>query len=241
MWIKLHDSWLEWEWHTDPNMVSLFFHLVSMASKFDTRYRGMELKRGQVIVGRRMLSEKTGISERTIRTCLARLEQTGEIIRKATNQFSVITICNYEHYQQKPTQSDQQLTSNRPATDQQPTTLIEYKSIEDNSSSLSAREKLENETINNSLWLDQASMDLRMADVVPLAVEVMNGWELTKIPDDEWTVFHLVSGMRKLKQIRASQQSRLTKKEQQEARRAELKSKVINNIHHIYHDDYSIK
>jgi len=103
-------------------MVHLLQHLILSANHKINNYQGSEVKRGQLITGRKKLSEKTGISERTIRTCLSRLQETGEISIKATNKFSLITICNYETYQGVSSQNDPQPTSNRPAIDQQPTT-----------------------------------------------------------------------------------------------------------------------
>jgi hypothetical protein len=184
MWVKLHDSWLDWEWHTDPNMVSLFFHLLSMASKKDTRFRGCDIKRGQVVVGRKMLSEKTGISEQTVRTCLARLERTGEIMRKSTNKFTIITICNYNIYQPNFGDNNQQLTSNQPTANQQLTTLIDNKNIDNNTPSPRAR--LENETIYNSGWLDKMSMALHSTEVMQVATDIMDEWELQALPGDQW-------------------------------------------------------
>jgi len=120
-WIKLHRRFLDWEWFTTPNMVRLFTFLLVAANHEDGRWQGVEVKRGQLVTGRQSLSAKTGISERSIRTCLARLEQTGEITQKSTNKFSIITVCKYSDYQtadvaNRPA-TDQQPTSNRPATD----------------------------------------------------------------------------------------------------------------------------
>ena len=229
MWVKLHDSWLEWEWHTDPNMVSLFFHLLSMASKKDTRFRGYNIKRGQVVVGRKMLSEKTGISEQTVRTCLARLERTGEISRKSTNKFTIITICNYNSYQPNFGESNQQSTNNQPTINQQLTTLKDNKNIDNNSTVLGVRARLEDATINNSLWLDKAAMELRCPNVMQLAVDVMNEWELTHQPESEWTVMHLYNHIRKKLDI-IKREGKPSRQEAKEARRADLKQKALQDL-----------
>ena len=126
-WIKTYRSIVEWEWHTDPNMVSLWMHLLVLANFEDKRWRGIVVKRGQLVTGRKALSDFTGISERTIRTCLKRLEETNEISIKTTNKYSVITILKYDSYQCLGNETDQQPTSNRPTTDQQLTTTKEYK------------------------------------------------------------------------------------------------------------------
>lgn len=106
-------------------MVHLFTHLVLKANHKDGKWKGIPVKRGQLITGRKKLSSQTGISERSIRTCLKKLESTSELTIKATNKFSIITICNYNEYQDKKESSDQQSdqlpvqqpTNNRPASD----------------------------------------------------------------------------------------------------------------------------
>ena len=100
-WIKMHRKLLEWEWYTDSKIVHLFVHLLLKANHKDSKYRGMIIKRGQLITGRKLLSIETGMSERNIRTCLDRLKTTNELTIKATNKYSIVTICNYEIYQPK--------------------------------------------------------------------------------------------------------------------------------------------
>lgn len=118
-WIKIHRKLLDWEWYTYSEMVHLFIHLIVSASHRNKRWQGVDVKRGQLITGRKKLSVETGISEQTIRTCLERLQNSNEIIIQPTNKYSIITICNYECYQEQTTESNQptnqQLTSkNKP-------------------------------------------------------------------------------------------------------------------------------
>lgn len=126
-WIKLHRKFVAWEWYNDSNMVHLFLHILLNANHKPNRWRGMELQRGQYLTGRKKLSKETGISERTVRTCLERLKSTNELTIKTTKQFSIITVCNYDKYQDKDLitdqVTDQQNANNRPTTDQQPTTI----------------------------------------------------------------------------------------------------------------------
>lgn len=100
-WIKLHRQMRQWEWSSDPNMLALFVHLLLRASNRDTKWRGIDIKRGQAIIGLRRLSQETGISIQTIRTCLGRLERSGEITRTSTHRFTLISICNYILFQGK--------------------------------------------------------------------------------------------------------------------------------------------
>ena len=125
-WIKLHRKFVEWEWFNVDEMVKLFIYLLLTANHEATKWRGIEIKRGQLLTGRKSLHDKTKISEQTLRTCLSRLEKTGEINLKSTNKYTIITICNYESYQSnQPTTNqltNQQLTNDQPTTNQQLTT-----------------------------------------------------------------------------------------------------------------------
>jgi hypothetical protein len=129
-WITIHRKLLNWQWFKTPNMVHLFITLLLKANHKDNPWQDIIIKRGQVITGRNKLSEETGISVRSIRTCLKRLKSTSEVTIKTTSKFSIITICNYGNYQlsengidqQTDQQTDQQVTSKRPASDQQTTT-----------------------------------------------------------------------------------------------------------------------
>lgn len=134
-WVKLFYQFCDWEWYGDPNMVALFIHLLLRANFKPVRRKGEVFGRGVVITSREELSRETGISERTIRTCLNRLKSTNEITIKATKQGSVITLTNYDKYQAPNLVSDQenaqpidqQATNDRPTSDQQVTSSIERK------------------------------------------------------------------------------------------------------------------
>lgn len=130
-WIKLHRKFLNWEWYTDTNTKVVFIHLLFLANLEDRRYRGMEIKRGECIIGRNKLAYELNLSEREVRTAINHLISTNEITIKTTNKFTIVTICKFDNYQrvkkQTDQQSDQQPTTERPTTDQQPTTPKEYK------------------------------------------------------------------------------------------------------------------
>lgn len=110
-WIKLHRKILDWEWYRDGNTFRLFVHLLLNANRSPQRWQGITIEREQLIVGRKSLSEQTGLSERAVRTALNRLKTTNEIIVKTTNRYSIITISNYDAYQSSQIIDDQQTTS----------------------------------------------------------------------------------------------------------------------------------
>ena len=124
--ITIHRKMLKWRWYQKSEMVHLFIHLLLSANHEKGEWQGYILERGQLITGRLSLSENTGISQQTVRTCLTRLKSTNEITIKSTNKFSIITIVNYNQYQDKKekstNKSTSKLTNNQPTTNQQLTT-----------------------------------------------------------------------------------------------------------------------
>lgn len=119
-WIKLHRKITEWDWYDDANTFRLFIHLLLLANSKDTKWRGVVIKRGEYLTGRKVLAEELKISEQAIRTSLKHLESTNEIAIKSTNKFSIISICKYEDYQ--GLQPATQPTNNQQVTNEQPTT-----------------------------------------------------------------------------------------------------------------------
>lgn len=99
-WIKIHRRLLDWEWYSDTNMVRLFLHLLLKANSSDRRWQGREVPKGSLVTSRATLEDETGLSQKNIRTCLARLISTGEIEVEATHRFSIVTICNFDNYQE---------------------------------------------------------------------------------------------------------------------------------------------
>jgi len=121
---------LKWEWYHDVKVFHLFLYFLLRANWEDGRWKGIEVKRGQLITGRLKLSKDTGLSEMEIRTCQNKLKTTGEITIKTTSKYSLITICKYDTYQNRydtsnqqiNQQINQQLTNNQPTNNQQITT-----------------------------------------------------------------------------------------------------------------------
>lgn len=143
-WVKTYEKLLKWEWYGDPLMVATLIHLLLKANWCDKKWRGVTVKRGQFITSRTRLADEIGLTERQLRTCLERMQSSGEIACETTNRYTIITICNYDIYQDKteaqrpaerPAEShtnDQQTTNKRPAGGQQTTTTIEDIEEEDN-------------------------------------------------------------------------------------------------------------
>jgi hypothetical protein len=130
-WIKLHRSFLDWGWFSEDKMVRFFVYLLLKANYEDGEWMGIKIKRGELVTGRKSLSQNLQLPEQTVRTLLCRLKSTSEITIRSTNKYSIITICNYDYYQnfsiEDNQQTNQQIPNEQPATNQQLTTVKEVK------------------------------------------------------------------------------------------------------------------
>lgn len=135
--LNLSRDIIEWGWFKDQNTLHLFIYLLFKANWKDGEYMGQKVTRGQLVTGLKTLAEELGLSIRNVRTALNHLKSTNEVTIKSTNKFSIVTICKYDKWvgieeksdKQNDSQSDKQLTSNRQATDKQPTTSNKYNNI----------------------------------------------------------------------------------------------------------------
>lgn len=98
-WIKIHRKMIDWEWYTDINTKTLFFHLLLTANHAPAKWRGHTIERGQLITSLKHLSEETTLSVQQVRTSLNKLKSTSEITIKSTNKNTLITIEKYNVYQ----------------------------------------------------------------------------------------------------------------------------------------------
>lgn len=130
-WVKIHRDLLDWEWYDDINTMRLWFHLLLTVNYEDKKWRGMVIKRGQKVTSYANLSEETGLSVRSIRTCLERLKSTGELTIKTTNKNTVLTVVKYALYQDNDSKTTNKTTSHstikRQSNDNQTTTTKESK------------------------------------------------------------------------------------------------------------------
>lgn len=119
--IKLYRTLKDWGWYKDSNTKAVFIHLLLKANftpKFD---KETFIDRGQLPCGRKQLSFELGISEQQVRTALKHLTSTNEITIKTNPRGSIITVNNYDLYQEPTNKlTNDQPTINQPSTNHQP-------------------------------------------------------------------------------------------------------------------------
>lgn len=143
-YIKINRSILEWEWYKNINTCRLFLHMLLKANWKNWRFEGKEIKRGSFVSSIKNLALETELTEREVRTGITHLKKTGELTSKSTNKYTIFTVVNYNLYQAKDKQIDEQETNNRHSNDILTTTIEEKKEgKEGNIESVNAPERFE--------------------------------------------------------------------------------------------------
>jgi hypothetical protein len=90
---------IDWRWFREPAIAHLFVYLLLQVCDTDTEWCDRVIKRGQMVTTRNRICQETGLTEKVVRGALTKLQKTGEINVETTNKFSIITVCNYDKYQ----------------------------------------------------------------------------------------------------------------------------------------------
>jgi len=112
-WITLHRKLLKNPICEKPSYLSVWIHLLLMANHEETSFiwnnRRQVLKKGQLLTGLKVLSKKTRIAQGTVYRILNYLENEKQIEQRKTTKFTVITIVNWDRYQESEKQNEKQI------------------------------------------------------------------------------------------------------------------------------------
>jgi len=116
-WIKLHRKIRDKGYYKNSKFVHLWVHILLKANhegkEFMRNNQIIVIKEGQLITGRKQLSEETGISESSIERILEMFENEHQIEQQKTTKFRLITILNWKEYQTNGQQNGQQADNGR--------------------------------------------------------------------------------------------------------------------------------
>lgn len=103
-YIRLDKKILDWEWYKNEHTKSIFLHCLLKANWKEGRFEGKSVPRGSFITSIKKLSLELDLTEDEVRTALSHLLKTGEVTKQTTNKYTVISVSNYELYQEVPKQ-----------------------------------------------------------------------------------------------------------------------------------------
>jgi hypothetical protein len=133
-YIKLYRSLLDNPIIKKPDYLCIWNCLLLQANHKETSFIFNNIKQllepGQLITGRKVLSDKTGIAESQVYKILNYLEKEQQIRLQKNNKFTLITILNWEKYQGNGTteiDETEQPSNNQVTTKEQPSNT--YKNV----------------------------------------------------------------------------------------------------------------
>jgi DNA-binding transcriptional regulator YhcF (GntR family) len=116
-WVKIHRRLLDNSICQKPQWAWVWIVLLLSANHEDNTFifngKKQTILRGQFLTGRKELASKTKVSQTTLERILNYLESEHQIGQQKTNKYRVITIINYNEYQQ----TDNKRTTNGQQTD----------------------------------------------------------------------------------------------------------------------------
>lgn len=125
-WLKLYRSILDSAVFQDAEILKVWIWLLCNVAfeQHDTICYGkvINLKPGQIATGRKKIAQCTDLNENKVYRALTALKSLGNIEIKATNKYSIITVVNWDKYQEengKRTSGEQQTNSKTTTEEQQ--------------------------------------------------------------------------------------------------------------------------
>lgn len=132
--IVLSRKMINWGWYQDTNTKTLFIHCLFKANWKDGNFEGITVPRGSFVtsvskLSKELSSNKQKFTIQSVRTSIKHLVSTNELTIKTTNKFTLITVNNYNNYQDLNKLLNKQLTNKQQTTNKQLTTIENNKTI----------------------------------------------------------------------------------------------------------------
>lgn len=123
-WVKLHRKILDNPIICkDSEYFSVWCYLILNAThaEYDVEFKNerITLKSGQLITGRKSISEKFNISDSKVQRILKKLEIEQQIEQQTSTKNRLISIVNWDQYQKSEQQDEQQVNNERTTSEQQ--------------------------------------------------------------------------------------------------------------------------
>lgn len=158
--------------------------------ELDVLFKGerLTLKEGQLLTGRKSISQKLKISESKVQRVLNRFESEQQIEQQTSSQNRLITITKWHEYQESEQQIEQQLNNERTTTEQRVNTNKNDKNvinIINNKKENIKRKKFEKPTLEEvSQYCKERKNNINPSSFINYYES--NGWMVGKNPMKDW-------------------------------------------------------
>lgn len=120
-YIKLHRKMMMWEWYKDITVARVFLHLLLTVNYEPQEWHGKTVQRGQRVTSYQELAKELEMSKSTIYRVLKKLEDTKEVRCETPGRYTVITIINYDKYQDREPPEAERTTPDKYSSVRKPT------------------------------------------------------------------------------------------------------------------------
>ena len=202
-WIKIHRKMRQWQHYKNPYIRMVFEDMLLSADAS-----------GNAVTSIATIQRNTGVSKPIIIKAIKALKASGEITHTLDGNISIYHIVNYCLYQSKGGKRDLPQTEKGSKQDLPQVVNEVYqggkrdlphyknnKNIQEDIVVADAHARTHEEFIAdalNDLRVEQGCMAMRITpqEYRQLVTEVTNDWEFRNLPDNEWTLTHLLAQMR---------------------------------------------
>lgn len=130
-WVPLARDIKHFEYFTDRNVLQVLIYILTSVNYQDKYWKGVKIKRGQFATSVGRIAADCDLSSRQVRLVLEKLEARKTIQVETTNKYTMITLCNYEDYQENSiggsqTNDNQKSNKSQSNGNQRATTIQEY-------------------------------------------------------------------------------------------------------------------
>lgn len=98
-YILIDRNMCDWKWWHKHNTVIVFLWLLMKAQFHESYFGGQKIERGQVATTLENIEKSNGLSRQEVRTAISNLKTTEAITITRCSKFNIITIVNYDEYQ----------------------------------------------------------------------------------------------------------------------------------------------
>ena len=111
-YILIDRNMCDWKWWHKHNTVIVFLWLLMKAQFHESYFGGTKIERGQVATTIENIEKSNSLTRQEVRTAIFNLKKTEAITIKRCSKFSIITIVNYDEYQNLTIKSTTKQQSN---------------------------------------------------------------------------------------------------------------------------------
>ena len=134
--VKIFRNLKDWEWYDDHNATRLLVHLLLSVNYEDKKWKGIDIPKGSMVLSWGTLSDGIGLTIKQCRTAMDKLESSGEVARKVTNKYQLVSLVKWEKFQIiQECRADKSADKGQAEGNQRATTK-EYKEIKNKRSSV---------------------------------------------------------------------------------------------------------